>query len=268
MTITFSKYHGTGNDFILIDNRSEQLVATQNELYRHLCSRRFGIGADGLMLVQNHPTCDFEMVYFNADGHLSSMCGNGGRCIVAFAHRLGITSSATTRFMAVDGQHDARLEHSDNGTMVALKMNDVKTVHLYNDNKDYVLDTGSPHYVQFVEDLAQVAVFQEGRAIRNQANFKAEGINVNFVERQKAEHHISVATYERGVENETYSCGTGVVAASIASALKATTTASITITVTTKGGTLNVSFDKKEQQFSNIWLKGAATHVFDGTVIL
>jgi len=267
MTIPFSKYHGTGNDFILIDNRSLQLQTTQTNLYHHLCNRRFGIGADGLMLMQNHPTLDFEMIYFNADGNLSSMCGNGGRCIVAFAHRSGILSEKKTRFMAVDGEHDALLTVAEGQNIVTLKMNDVEDISRYNEC-DYVLDTGSPHYVQFVENLSQVAVFQYGRAIRNQKTFKKEGINVNFVQRLDTANKLSIATYERGVEAETYSCGTGVVAASLASVVGSKQTGAITVALQTKGGELSVSFEKKGEHFSNIWLKGTATHVFDGTFIV
>ena len=191
----FYKYQGAGNDFILIDNRNLVFESTNVELIAHLCKRSFGIGADGLMLLQNTNDYDFEMLYFNADGKPGSMCGNGGRCIVAFAKHLGIITEETN-FLAVDGAHFAKI--SDNGEWVSLQMIDVDSVN--RDDDAYVMNTGSPHYVRIVKEVSFLNVFELGKEIRNHPNYKLEGINVNFVEDKT--DHLVVRTYERGVENE------------------------------------------------------------------
>ena len=268
MTINFSKYHGTGNDFVMIDNRDLFFKKNQTKLYQKLCERRFGVGSDGLILLQNHEVYDFEMIYFNADGSESSMCGNGGRCIVAFAHHLGIIKvGEVSQFMAIDGLHAAVIGESEEGEKsVALKMIDVASLHCYDGSKnDFILDTGSPHYVKFVDDLGQVDIFQEGSRIRQQADFAAAGINVNFVERLPEADTLAVATYERGVENETFSCGTGVVASSLASFVERPEAERGVVHLRTKGGELMVTFERKGEGFTNIWLKGGTKHVFDGT---
>lgn len=258
MTLPFSKYHGTGNDFILFDNRSNLLDTKNIEMYKTLCHRRFGIGADGVIFIQHHADYDFEMVYLNADGRPSSMCGNGGRCVVAFAKKLGIISQAT-RFLAIDGEHEAAV--LKNG-QVSLKMIDVPQIDQF--QKAYILNTGSPHYVEFTDNLAAIDVYQQGKNIRNSPHFKAEGINVNFVQPEKDSLHI--ATYERGVEDITYSCGTGVVACCIASAFHQQKEGLIETDITTKGGKLQVRFQRHNDQFTDIWLTGPAVHVFDGVL--
>jgi len=260
MNIPFSKYHGTGNDFILIDNRAKKLFAHQHELFAFLCDRRFGIGADGLMLIEHHETLDFRMVYVNADGKESSMCGNGGRCIVAFARKIGMLKKEKCRFIAIDGEHSATI---DENNIVKLGMNDVVEVVKY--GNDLVLDTGSPHYIQFLEHLNDFDVDKNGRNIRQSKAFKKEGINVNFVVVTQ-QNSIEVATYERGVEAETYSCGTGVVAASIATATQQEQAGFVEMAVKTKGGKLGVSFERNENMFTNVCLIGKATHVFDGKI--
>ncbi len=260
-TIFFYKYQGTGNDFILIDNRDFVFPQEDRErCVRKLCDRRFGIGADGLILLQNREGYNFEMVYFNADGKLSSMCGNGGRCITALAHRLGIIDQQCT-FLAVDGPHEAKLVEGEN--WVALKMGNVGNIEV---GEDYLfMDTGSPHYVVYVEDIDDIDVVENGRAIRYSKRFRKEGVNVNFVE--KKENGLEVATYERGVEDETLSCGTGVTASAISLGWMAEALGERTVNIHTKGGPLKVQFEGKENdRFENIWLIGPATPVFTGQV--
>jgi diaminopimelate epimerase len=257
--IPFVKYQGTGNDFVLIDQR-EQVFLTRNDvtIIEKMCDRRFGIGADGLMLLQKKEGFDFEMVYFNADGRESSMCGNGGRCIVAFAKSLNVFDEKC-HFLAIDGPHDATINAE--GNQVELKMIPVRQVEIKPDF--YLMNTGSPHYVRFVEQMADIDVFEDGKKIRYSERFAAEGVNVNFV--VKNENGIEVATYERGVEDETFSCGTGVTAAAIAYAIKNTTQGEIAIK--TKGGNLSVRLESDGYiGFTNIWLCGPATKVFEGEI--
>jgi len=258
MNIPFYKYHGTGNDFVLIDQRKTQFLNRENTAIIHqICQRHFGVGADGLILLENHPTLDFEMIYFNSDGNESSMCGNGGRCIVAFAHFLGVFKESC-QFMAIDGIHDALVKED----WVELKMSDVEQVKQY-DSYSF-LNTGSPHYVCFLEDLAKVDVVQDGRKIRYSNDFQPGGTNVNFV--QKNQNGIEVATYERGVEDETLSCGTGVTAAAIAYHLQHPELTEIPID--TKGGQLKVRLQREGKTFSNIWLCGPAQQVFKGEITI
>lgn len=260
MTYTFYKYQGTGNDFIIIDNRDMSFNRNDNTLVAKLCDRRFGIGADGLMLLQNKPGYDFEMVYYNSDGNESSMCGNGGRCIVAFAHKLGLLNEKA-RFTAIDGDHEAILKVSQ----VSLKMADVNEIEKNGDF--YFLSTGSPHYVKFVKDVEHYNVFEEGKKVRYNERFKEKGTNVNFIEKQN--NLLFVRTYERGVEGETYSCGTGVTAAALIAALTGTATSAENCAIKTLGGNLNVRFNRKsENSFDNIWLEGPATFVFKGEITL
>lgn len=253
----FYKYQGTGNDFIMLDNRNEQFTPT-TEYIAFLCHRRFGIGADGLILIEKDATYDFRMVYYNSDGNEGSMCGNGGRCAVKFAYDLGIFTEKTT-FIAVDGEHEAVVD----GENVSLKMIDVTTVE-QQANFDF-MNTGSPHYVTFKENLANLDVFTEGKAIRYSDEWmKRGGTNVNFVELQK-ENTISVRTYERGVEDETYSCGTGVTACAIAAYLNFHYQPPIKIRVL--GGNLTVDFKAKStSQFGDIYLIGPAVRVFEGNI--
>ena len=253
MIIEFYKYQGTGNDFIMIDDRDKEFDLTDNDLIAALCERRMGIGADGLILLREHDTLDFEMIYFNADGKQSSMCGNGGRCIIAFAQMLEMIENETT-FMAIDGQHKGRL--MDDG--IYLQMQDVKEIEGVGDG--LVLNTGSPHYIEMVDDLKNIDVCKQGRKIRNSLPFKKDGINVNFV---LDANDLQVRTYERGVEEETLSCGTGVVATAIAMHYANCIEESL-VSVKTNGGDLTVSFEKFNDGYRNIWLSGDASMVFAG----
>ena len=210
MLINFYKYQGTGNDFIILDAREQNIQLTEEQI-RLLCHRRFGIGADGLMIYLNREGYDFEMKYYNADGRDGSMCGNGGRCIIKFAYSLGLHKELY-HFIAADGEHEAEI---DLNGWIRLKMNDVSKVN--SDGAEYILDTGSPHLVKYVNDLEDYRVTDEGKEIRYNETYKEEGINVNFVETIN-DHTIFVRTYERGVEAETWSCGTGVTASALISA--------------------------------------------------
>ncbi len=260
MEIGFYKYQGTGNDFILVDNRQKEFSFTTEQI-NFICHRRFGIGADGLILLESEPGFDFRMVYYNSDGNQSTMCGNGGRCITAFAKHLGIIEDKA-RFIAIDGPHEATIDANE---IVSLKMQDVKQMELGDDY--FYLNTGSPHYVKLVKDVEHFDVFQEGRKIRNSDRFKEEGTNVNFIE--KLEDELYVRTYERGVEDETLSCGTGVTAAALVAAVKGISTGKKNCIVKTKGGILEITFEKVlEQNFYNIWLKGPALMVFKGSLKL
>ena len=260
MNIEFYKYQGAGNDFIVLDNREHIYDHITSENVRQLCKRNFGIGADGLMLLNNKEGFDFEMVYFNADGNLGSMCGNGGRCIVKFASKMGIKKK-DYHFLATDGPHEAEI---DLNKQVSLKMQDVKNVEFFLDH--YVLNTGSPHYVQYVNDIADLDVAGEGRKIRYSKQFAENGINVNFVE-VISDDEIFVRTYERGVEDETLSCGTGVTASALISAHN--DIGFNRVEVKTKGGNLNVEFEKiSDTEFADIWLSGPAELVFSGEFIL
>ena len=253
MIIEFYKYQGTGNDFIMIDDRDKEFDLNNNDLIAALCERRMGIGADGLILLREHETLDFEMIYFNADGKQSSMCGNGGRCIIAFAQMLEMIENETT-FMAIDGQHKGRL--MDDG--IYLQMQDVKEIEGVGDG--LVLNTGSPHYIEMVDDLKNIDVCKQGRKIRNSFPFKKDGINVNFV---LDANDLQVRTYERGVEEETLSCGTGVVATAIAMHYANCIEESL-VNVKTNGGELTVSFEEFNGGYRNIWLSGDASMVFAG----
>ena len=250
----FYKYQGTGNDFVMIDNRDEEFVK-EKEIIEKLCDRRFGIGGDGLILLENDNHADFKMVYYNSDGNESTMCGNGGRCIVAFAHFLDIFEDKTT-FEAIDGIHEAEIHNG----VVKLKMIDVNSIN--KDGENSVLNTGSPHFVQFVNHLKNYEVYKNGNEIRNSATYKDEGINVNFVE-EISENEIFVRTYERGVEDETFSCGTGVTAAALVFLKDKNQNA---VNVKVLGGNLKVYAEKVGDSFKNIWLEGPAKRVFKGKI--
>jgi diaminopimelate epimerase len=255
MILDFYKYQGTGNDFIILDNRQGTIILSTKQI-NHLCDRKFGIGADGLMLLNPSDDYDFEMKYYNADGNESTMCGNGGRCLTKFAFDRGI-KKARYRFLAADGEHDARLV---NENWVELKMKDVS--HIDYNNGDCIVNTGSPHFVTTVADVMAVDVYKEGHAIRYNREFAKEGINVNFVQ-VKNNDKIIVRTYERGVENETLSCSTGVTASALVSAHN--DSGFNRIEVKTLGGDLAVEFVKTgEDSFENIWLCGPAVFVFKG----
>lgn len=260
MTLKFYKYQGTGNDFVILDNRDSRYSGLSKDQVNFLCRRRFGIGADGLMLLNLHPDFDFEMKYYNADGGESTMCGNGGRCLVRFAYDTGIIKTRY-RFLAIDGVHEAEIE--PDGT-VSLKMNDVDTMRKSSGN--YILNTGSPHFVQFQSEVMKADVYKKGREIRYSKEFAEEGINVNFVEQLRENHKIIVRTYERGVEDETFSCGTGVTAAALV--CHHNDNGFNSVEVQTKGGLLNVEYDKVGDCFKNIWLTGPAVRVFEGVIDL
>lgn len=258
MTIHFFKYQGTGNDFIMIDNRQEIFSKNNTKLIKQLCDRRFGIGADGLILLENDKISDFKMVYYNSDGNESSMCGNGGRCIVAFAKQLNVIENETT-FIAVDGEHYAKI--SVDGT-VSLQMKNVDKIKMAS---DYVfLNTGSPHHITLVEDVKSIPVKEIGSQIRYSDLYGKAGSNVNFVE-AISDSLFAVRTYERGVEDETLSCGTGVTAAAIAmNAIGKTTSNEISLLV--EGGELKVTFKKDGKNYTDVFLIGAATFVFEGKI--
>ena len=254
--IQFTKYQGTGNDFIIIDNRKKGIDHEDLNLIKRLCDRKFGIGADGLILIEDNQEYDFEMVYFNPDG-TQSLCGNGSRCAVRFASSLGIIKNVT-KFLTIEGPLDAQIDRNN----IRLKMPDVNGISTTR-NQDLFINTGSPHYIRFVEDLKIIDVNQVGREIRNSLEFMPGGTNVNFVQLKEPDH-ISVRTYERGVENETLSCGTGVTASALAAGLKMKNGE---IQIKTPGGDLMVQFEQVEKGlFRNIFLIGPAEKVFEGTI--
>lgn len=259
MKLAFEKYHGAGNDFILIDNRGRHFSKEQAHIALY-CNRRLGIGADGLILIENHPDFDFEMVYYNADGNLGSMCGNGGRCAVIFAKKAGIINNTTT-FMAIDGPHAATIVEPER---VNLAMGPVSKIE--QSGSDYVLDTGSPHLVRFVEDVDGIDMIAEGRSIRYAPAFREKGINVNFA--VLSGNTCRMRTYERGVEEETLSCGTGTVAVAVAASVHdANAVGEQEYILEAPGGKLRVSFTKESaQHFTNIYLEGPVKKVFSGTI--
>lgn len=252
----FYKYQGTGNDFVMIDNRLGEWDDLSIENIQKLCDRRFGIGADGLIKINSAKGVDFEVDYYNSDGS-KSFCGNGARCSVAFAHFLDIIEDKTT-FTAIDGIHEAEIKNG----IIKLKMGDVKSIDT--DGNDFVLNTGSPHYVKYVEMLNNYNVYKNGNEIRNSETYKQEGINVNFVEKL-SDKELFVRTYERGVEDETYSCGTGVTAAALTFMKNNNQTF---VGVKVMGGQLKVYAEKDGDGFKNIWLEGPAVQVFRGDINL
>jgi diaminopimelate epimerase len=255
MDTTFYKYQGTGNDFVMIDDRSESFPERNLGLVQKICDRKFGVGADGLILIRNKAGFDFEMIYYNADGS-QSMCGNGARCAVAFSHFLGIIQSNTT-FLAIDGPHEAHIESG----IVDLKMGAVSS--LSNAGKDYFVNTGSPHHVRFVDDVHSYPVVEEGAKIRYSDPYSPKGTNVNFVSKIN-EDEIFVRTYERGVENETLSCGTGVTACALVFGSRNELR---NVKIKTPGGSLSVRFSENaDGSFQNIFLVGPAMQVFEGRI--
>lgn len=257
MNIEFYKYQGTGNDFVMIDNRQGVFDKNDTNLIAHLCERRFGIGADGLILLENHPKIDFKMVYYNSDGNQSSMCGNGGRCITAFANYLGIIKNEAT-FEAIDGIHHSFIEND----FVKLQMQDLKTIEKHDGH--LFLNTGSPHHVQMELDLEILDVKAKGSRIRYGAPYFNEGSNVNFVKKLNDETFL-VRTYERGVEDETLSCGTGVTAVALAMNYIGETKKN-KVTIETRGGQLQVTFGKNGATYEDIWLIGPTVQVFKGVI--
>ncbi|GAA5222087.1 diaminopimelate epimerase [Membranihabitans marinus] len=256
----FLKYQGTGNDFVIVNGEIENIDIDDSVQIERYCHRKFGVGADGFIIISNHPSLDFEMKYFNADGKIGSMCGNGGRCAVAFAYLNGFFQGSECSFLAYDGLHHAKINPENYN--VELSMSDVKAYEI--GNLMAIMDTGSPHYVTMVEDLDDIDVVEAGRAIRYSSRFASKGINVNFVETQ--EQHLAVATYERGVEDETLSCGTGVTASALSYHLlrSGEKVGDHTIPIQTKGGQLSVKFTYDGKDFTNIWLSGPTENVFAG----
>jgi diaminopimelate epimerase len=253
--IPFTKYQATGNDFVLIDNRNAHYSFTKEQIEK-ICDRRFGVGADGLMLIEEHPTLDFNLIYYNSDGS-QSLCGNGSRAAVAMAATLGLLKTKTT-FNAYDGPHEAELLPTG---IVRLKMNPVTEVK--QDGPDYFINTGSPHHLQFVPDVEKINVVEAGRKIRYREAYKPGGTNVNFIQLLN-DNTIFVRTYERGVEDETFSCGTGVTAAALAASFHGYTSP---VHIKVKGGQLDVAFQTGQAgTFEEIYLIGPAKMVFEGVV--
>jgi diaminopimelate epimerase len=255
MQIHFYKYQGTGNDFIIVDNRSGIYNGITHEKIHQLCDRKFGIGADGFMFLETANEADFTMRYHNADGKEGSMCGNGGRCIVRFAYDQGIITKKDCFFSAIDGMHEAFINEDG---LISLKMQDVNGIQNY--KGDRILNTGSPHYIRFADDVDHLDVFSEGTKIRFSNEFAEDGINVNFVE--QTSEGLRVRTYERGVEDETLSCGTGVTAAAIASS---TEDGPQRVRVNVPGGELHIEFIRENATtYTDVWLTGPAVFVFNG----
>ncbi|MCB4809330.1 diaminopimelate epimerase [Tamlana sp. 62-3] len=257
MAQTFYKYQGTGNDFVMIDNRSQTFDKNNTKQVAFLCDRRFGIGADGLILLENHPELDFKMVYYNADGNESTMCGNGGRCLVAFAKHLGVISDKAV-FEAIDGLHHATIKND----IVSLQMLDVNVVE--NHKTHVFLNTGSPHHVQFEEAIDAFDIKSLGAKIRYGAPYNQAGSNVNFV-KKISDSNFRLRTYERGVEDETLSCGTGATAVAIGMHYIGETEKNL-IDLNVEGGKLQVSFDVENGAYKNVWLIGPAKFVFKGSI--
>ena len=256
MKIKFDKYQGTGNDFIIVDNRNMSFDKNNIELVQKLCNRQFGIGSDGLILIENHAKWDFDMIFFNPDGS-QSFCGNGSRCAVAFARELGIVNDFA-KFNSTDGYHEAIIE--SNGS-IKLKMHNVCNIEV--GESHHYMNTGSPHYNCFENNIDTIDIVAMGRQIRYSNRFKEIGTNVNFIEHLS--NGIKVRTYERGVENETLSCGTGVTACALSTALLGKTRSG-EIKVNTKGGDLSVSFTQTDTGFIDIWLIGPTKFVFNGEI--
>ncbi|MBF8151397.1 diaminopimelate epimerase [Winogradskyella sp. F6397] len=255
--MTFYKYQGTGNDFVIVDNRLQTIDKNNTKRIAQICDRRFGIGADGFILLENAENVDFRMVYYNADGNESTMCGNGGRCIVAFAQFLNIIETET-EFIAIDGLHKAKIEDG----LVHLEMQDVSEIESFENH--LFLDTGSPHHVELVTNIDTFDVKSNGSRIRYGQPYNEAGSNVNFVE-QISDNHFAVRTYERGVEDETLSCGTGVTAVAIAMH-NSEKTQNETIRLKTQGGELKVTFHSDTKGYNTIWLIGPAQQVFKGDI--
>lgn len=261
MILSFTKYHGSGNDFILIDQRSTDWIPKKDEI-AWLCNRRLGIGADGLIVLTEKTGFDFGMIYYNSDGRESSMCGNGGRCLVAEAARLGRISNKAY-FHASDGGHEAIiLNSSGNISEIRLFMAGCHSLREYEDG--IFLNTGSPHFVRFVDSTEDINVIEKGRELRYEARFAPEGSNVNFVSIHP--DYLDVRTYERGVEDETLSCGTGVTASALAAALINPVNRGY-YHIKTRGGELKVGFHQSGRSFDNIWLEGPACFVFSGKIL-
>jgi len=260
MELRFTKYHGTGNDFIIIDHRVDPFEF-KSEQISFLCHRQFGIGADGLILLSHKAGFDFQMKYFNSDGGEGSMCGNGGRCITAFANALGIINKKA-KFSAIDGEHVSKiLSINGNESYVSLKMSDVSQIQKL--KEDYFIDTGSPHLVKFVKNIDKLDVYNQGKRLRWDKQFQPEGTNVNFVEFKG--DLLEVRSFERGVENVTLSCGTGITASALAASIVKDDSQKF-FDIKTYGGNLKVRFARSKNKFTNVWLEGPAIKVFEGKI--
>ena len=259
MAIEFFKYHGAGNDFIMVDSRDLDDTLFTEKVVSGLCDRHMGIGADGLILLMNDAKVDFRMKYFNPDGREGTMCGNGGRCITSFARQLGIIKEKAI-FTGIDGLHES---HINKDGLVNLKMIDVNDIKVLSDG--YLIDTGSPHFVTFRNDLHSIDVYKEGKEIRHQDRFGTGGTNVNFVH-LISDNELKMRTFERGVENETLACGTGSVASAISAYLKKNTD-KISYLIHARGGDLSVKFKPSGlNSFKDVWLEGPAEYVFRGEI--
>ena len=269
--MVFYKYHGAGNDFLIADGRDKNIDLTAQQI-ASVCDRHTGVGADGVMVLERDPELDFRMRYYNSDGSGGMMCGNGGRCIVAFAADLGFTHFS---FNAPDGQHIAELisgteasaAFSKTPRVVRLKMRDVSDAEPY--GADWFLDTGTRHLVHFVDNVADYDVTGEGRRLRHDPRFAPQGVNVNFVQVNVPGQEITVRTFEKGVEDETLACGTGIVASSLATWLS-TPSGDRTlchITVHARISDLSVTFTPSlhpapsTSRFTDIWLQGPAAFI-------
>jgi len=259
MQLAFYKYQGAGNDFVMIDNRTGHLSTLTTDQIAFLCNRNKGVGADGLILIEASEKADFKMVYYNADGRESSLCGNGGRCSVAFAANLEIIKTKTC-FEAVDGLHHAEVLPDK---LVRLQMASV--LELKTHENALVLDTGSPHYVTLRDSVRNLNTTKEGAVIRYSPVFQSEGINVNFIARAET-NTLEIRTYERGVENETLACGTGAVASALAADYWNLLGGANPIKLHALGGTLQVAFEKTSKGYENITLLGPAEFIFSGTI--
>lgn len=254
----FYKYQGAGNDFVIFDGRGSDILGHLNEqTISWICDRRFGIGGDGLMVLGNHIDFDFEMIYYNSDGKPSSMCGNGGRCLVAFAEKKGVIDSICS-FIAVDGPHKAKIVDG----IIELQMNDVHQINKA--NNDDIIDTGSPHFIRQVKDLHTIDIITEAHQIRYNDRFAKDGINVNFC--HFGEDGLSIRTYERGVEAETLACGTGATAAAISYVQSKGLTGTHVIPVQAVGGKLSVKLTQSDQGYTDLWLCGPGEYVFEGEI--
>ena len=258
MKISFSKYQGTGNDFVMLDNLNGQYDSLTIPQIQLICDRRFGVGSDGLIKINSHNSSDFEVEYFNSDGS-KSFCGNGARCSVAFAETLGVNVSDTS-FLGIDGLHKA----SKNQDVISLEMGDVSEIRKI--ENDFVIYTGSPHYIRFIDAINDLDIVQFGKQVRYSEEFKNDGINVNLVEIVDA-NNLIVNTYERGVEDETLSCGTGVTACVLAFAYQTQLLGEHKVSVKVKGGNLSVFFNQETLgKFTTIHLIGPGQFVFSGEI--
>ena len=258
MTLKFDKYQGAGNDFIILNNFDGLFSKLIVHQFREMCDRHNGIGADGIILLKPANNVDFEMEYYNSDGKLSSLCGNGARCAVLYAYK-NKSIGEKTKFRAIDGIHEAWIKSSEK---VKIQINEIKKILKHKES--FVINTGSPHYVQIMDNISDLNVKKKGSEIRYSKDFIPEGINVNFLQKRNNSNFL-IRTYERGVEDETLACGTGAVAAAIVMHNIGETSGKTNLKIETLGGSLNVNFDYQNSVYKNIFLEGPANYVFSGT---